>query len=72
MLQLFLVIENGSRLIFPVMRCLLDREFYTLESTWTRLPMPKEKVKRPRKTKELPPPVCEVQPISDEDMYVED
>jgi hypothetical protein len=36
------------------------------------LPKPKEKVKRPRKKKEVPPPVCEVQAISDEDMYVED
>jgi len=36
------------------------------------IPMPKEKVKRPRKTKELPPPVCEVQAISDEDVYIED
>jgi hypothetical protein len=34
--------------------------------------MPKEKVKRPRKIKELPPPVCEVQQLSDEDAYIED
>ena len=35
-------------------------------------PKEKEKVKRPRKIKELPPPVCEVQHLSDEDEYHED
>ena len=34
------------------------------------LPMPKEK--KTRKKKEVPPPVCEIQQLSDEDMYVDD
>jgi hypothetical protein len=35
-------------------------------------PKEKEKVKRPRKKKELPPPVCEVEMLPEEDEYYED
>ena len=55
----------------PVMDEFWKRVLYFREHL-DEIPMPKEKVKRPRKIKELPPPVCEVQPISDEDVYVED
>jgi len=34
--------------------------------------LPKPKEKKTRKKKEVPPPVCEVQAISDEDVYIED
>jgi hypothetical protein len=34
--------------------------------------MPKEKVKRPRKKKELPPAVCEIEALPEEDEYYED
>ena len=55
----------------PVMKEFWDRVLYFREHL-DEIPMPKEKVKRPRKIKELPPPVCEVQALSDEDEYVED
>jgi putative phage-type endonuclease len=55
----------------PVMKEFWDKVLYYREHL-DKLPMPKEKVKRPRKTKELPPPVCEVQELSDEDVYIED
>jgi putative phage-type endonuclease len=56
----------------PIMDTFWKRVLYFREHP-DEIPMPKEKVKRPRKAKELPPPpVCEIQPISDEDMYVED
>jgi len=55
----------------PVMDAFWKRVLYFREHL-DEIPMPKEKVKRPRKIKELPPPVCEVQAISDEDVYIED
>ena len=35
-------------------------------------PKEKEKVKRPRKKKELPPTVCEIEPNPEEDFYHDD
>ena len=55
----------------PVMDAFWKRVLYFREHL-DEIPMPKEKVKRSRKIKELPPPVCEVQAISDEDVYIED
>jgi putative phage-type endonuclease len=55
----------------PVMDAFWKRVLYFREHL-DEIPMPKEKVKRPRKAKELPPPACEIQPISDEDVYNED
>src|SRR5210317_536397 len=55
----------------PVMDAFWKRVLYFREHL-DEIPMPKEKVKRPRKTKELPTPVCEVQALSDEDVYIED
>ena len=55
----------------PVMKEFWDKVLYYREHL-DELPKPKEKVKRPRKKKEVPPPVCEIQQLSDEDMYVED
>ena len=53
----------------PVMKEFWNKVLYYREHL-DELPMPKEK--KTRKKKELPPPVCEIQPISDEDMYIED
>jgi putative phage-type endonuclease len=53
----------------PIMKEFWDKVLYYREHL-DELPMPKEK--KTRKKKELPPPVCEVQAISDEDMYVDD
>jgi putative phage-type endonuclease len=55
----------------PVMREFWDRVLYYREHI-DEIPMPKEKVKRPRKKKELPPAVCEIQALSDEDEFIED
>ncbi len=55
----------------PVMDAFWKRVLYFREHL-DECPKEKEKVKRPRKTKELPPPVCEVQHLSDEDEYRED
>ena len=53
----------------PVMREFWDRVLYYREHL-DELPMPKEK--KTRKKKEVEPPKCEIQQLSDEDMYVED
>ena len=53
----------------PIMKEFWDKVLYYREHL-DELPMPKEK--KTRKKKEVPPPVCEVQPISDEDVYIED
>ena len=53
----------------PVMREFWDKVLYFREHL-DELPKPKEK--KTRKKKELPPPMCEVQPISDEDVYIDD
>jgi hypothetical protein len=53
----------------PIMKEFWDKVLYYREHL-DELPMPKEK--KTRKKKEVPPPVCEIQQLSDEDMYVED
>ena len=53
----------------PVMKEFWDKVIYYREHLDE---LPKPKVKKTRKKKEVPPPVCEVQAISDEDMYVDD
>ena len=73
--------------VFDVTIVPRDREWFKkylplMDAFWKRVlyfrehldecPKEKEKVKRPRKKKELPPAVCEVQALSDEDVYVED
>ena len=50
----------------PVMKEFWDRVLYFREHL-DELPKPKEKKKR--KKKEVPPPVCEVQALSEEDVY---
>ena len=50
----------------PVMKEFWDRVLYFREHL-DELPKPKEKKKR--KKKEVPPPVCEVQELSEEDVY---
>jgi putative phage-type endonuclease len=55
----------------PVMRQFWDRVLYYREHL-DEIPMPKEKVKRPRKKKEPDPIVCEIQALSDEDEFIED
>ena len=55
----------------PVMDELWKKVLYYREHL-DEIPMPKEKVKRPRKIKELPPPVCEIEPPPEEDFYHED
>jgi hypothetical protein len=55
----------------PVMKEFWDRVLYFREHL-DEIPMPKEKVKRPRKKKEPEPIVCEIQALSDEDEFIED
>jgi hypothetical protein len=57
------VIDEWFKTYLPVMDAFWKRVLYFREHL-DEVPMPKEKVKRPRKTKELPPPVCEVQALS--------
>ncbi len=73
--------------VFDVTIVPRDREWFKkylplMDAFWKRVlyfrehldecPKEKEKVKRPRKKKELPPPVCEIQALSDEDEFIED
>jgi len=53
----------------PIMRAFWDKVLYYREHL-DELPKPKEK--KTRVKKEVPPPVCEVQHLSDEDEYRED
>jgi putative phage-type endonuclease len=55
----------------PVMDAFWQRVIYFREHL-DEIPMPKEKVKRPRKKKEPEPIVCEIQALSDEDEFIED
>ncbi len=55
----------------PVMDAFWKRVLYFREHL-DEIPMPKEKVKRPRKKKELPPAVCEIEPDPEEDFYHDD
>ena len=55
----------------PVMDAFWKRVLYYREHL-DECPKEKEKVKRPRKKKELPPAICEVQALSDEDEFIED
>jgi putative phage-type endonuclease len=55
----------------PVMKEFWDRVLYFREHL-DECPKEKEKVKRPRKKKELPPPVCEIEPNPEEDFYHDD
>ncbi len=55
----------------PIMRAFWDKVLYYREHL-DELPKPKEKVKRPRKKKELEPAVCEIEPFPEEDFYNDD
>ena len=73
--------------VFDVTIVPRDREWFKkylplMDAFWKRVlyfrehldecPKEKEKVKRPRKKKELPPAVCEIEPLPEEDEYYED
>jgi putative phage-type endonuclease len=55
----------------PVMKEFWDKVLYYREHM-DELPLPKEKVKRPRKKKEVEPVVCEIEPLPEEDFYNDD
>jgi putative phage-type endonuclease len=55
----------------PVMDAFWKRVLYYREHL-DECPKEKEKVKRPRKKKELPPAVCEIEPLPEEDFYHDD
>ena len=55
----------------PIMRAFWDKVLYYREHL-DELPKPKEKVKRPRKKKELEPAVCEIEAFPEEDFYHDD
>tara|TARA_R110000803_G_scaffold125648_1_gene193248 strand:- start:935 stop:1657 length:723 start_codon:yes stop_codon:yes gene_type:complete len=55
----------------PVMDAFWKRVLYYREHI-DEVPKKKEKVKRPRKKKELPPAVCEIEVLPEEDFYNDD
>jgi putative phage-type endonuclease len=55
----------------PVMDAFWKRVLYFREHL-DECPKEKEKVKRPRKKKELPPAVCDIEPLPEEDFYHDD
>ncbi len=55
----------------PVMDAFWKRVLYFREHL-DECPKEKEKVKRPRKKKELPPVVCEIEVLPEEDFYIDD
>lgn len=54
---------------FPIMKAFWEKVLYYREHL-DELPLPKEKVKRPRKKKEEA--VCEIEPLPEEDFYNDD
>lgn len=56
---------------FPIMDEFWKKVLYYREHI-EELPKPKEKVKRPRKKKEVPPAVCEIEALPEEDFYHDD
>lgn len=56
---------------FPIMKAFWEKVLYYREHL-DELPLPKEKVKRPRKKKELEPAACEIEPLPEEDFYNDD
>jgi hypothetical protein len=56
----------------PLMDAFWEESSLLTGNIWMKCPKEKEKVKRPRKKKELPPAVCEIEPLPEEDFYHDD